>query len=205
MSARLRPCSERVSGLSSGRARTTRPSSCLSTVIGSVTVWCSVPFGPLTVTSCPSIVTSTPLGTETGSRPIRDMLKSLPLPDVGEDFAAHAALLGLLVRHQATGRRNDRDAEAAQDAGQVLLLRVDPEARLGDPADAGDGALPGGAVLQLHHEVLAHRGVLGAPALDVALLLEDLGDVRLDLGIRHRHGVVVSRIRVAQTRQHVCD
>ena len=39
--------------------------------------WLSVPLGPLTVTLAPSMVTSTPLGMATGSRPIRDMLLSL--------------------------------------------------------------------------------------------------------------------------------
>src|SRR5690606_35905377 len=79
------------------------------------------------------------------------------------------------------------------------------QTRLRNTLDARDRALPGRAELQLDHELLADLGVLHGPPRDVALLLEDLGDVRLDLRVRHRHGVVVCRIRVAQTRQHVCD
>ena len=55
------------------------------------------------------------------------------------------------------------------------------------------------------HQVLADLGVADLEAADVALLLKDLGEVRLDLGVRHAHRVLVSRIRVPQTGQHVCD
>jgi hypothetical protein len=61
------------------------------------------------------------------------------------------------------------------------------------------------AVLQRDHEVLADFGVLDTPPGDVALLLEDLRDVALDLAVRHAHGVVVRRVTVTQTSQHVRD
>src|SRR3954465_5580155 len=100
-SVRDRPCRARLSRSSSGRLVTNRASSC-ATVIGAITVCWSWPFGPFTVTCWPSIETSTPEGTGIGSRPIRDMLFSYPrLPDVGEDFPAHATLAGLLVGEQA--------------------------------------------------------------------------------------------------------
>src|SRR5699024_6840422 len=102
------------------------------------------------------------------------------LPDVGEDFPANAVLLGLPVGHQATGRRNDRHAEATEYSRQIVLLGVDTQTGLGDPTDAGDGTLPGGTVLQLQDEALAQPGLLRPPALDEPLLLEELGDVRLE-------------------------
>ena len=86
-----------------------------------------------------------------------------------------------------------------------LSLRVHAQPRLGDPLEPGDRALPGGPVLERDHQLLADLRVLHLPPRDVALLLEDLGDVNLDLGMRHRHGVVVRRVGVAQTGQHVCD
>src|SRR5262245_24842299 len=97
MSVRDRPCNDLDSRSSSGRATERAPSSPRFTVIGSATVWLRVPFGPLTVTCWPSIVTSTPAGTEIGifpmrliwqllSQPDRHSGSSLPLsPDVGED------------------------------------------------------------------------------------------------------------------------
>ncbi len=50
----------------------------LATVMGSTTACVRVPFGPLTVTCEPSIVTSTPDGTGIGSLPIRDISVVFP-------------------------------------------------------------------------------------------------------------------------------
>src|ERR1700739_1214300 len=157
ISVRDRPCSARTEPSSLGLVTLMTPSS-RTTSIGSATVCFSVPFGPCTVTSRPSKVTSTPLGMVTGSRPIFD-IAAPPLPDVGEDFPAHAPLLGLLVGQQPTGGGDDRHAEAAQDPGQVVLLRVHPQAGLGHPLDARDGTLALVPELQVDHEVLADLGV----------------------------------------------
>src|SRR5215475_6906499 len=154
------------------------PSFCW-TSIGADTSRLSSPLGPLTWTWRPSMETSTPLGMAIGIRPMRDMAGSLP--DVGEDFPAYALLLGLLVGHQAGRRRDDRDAEAAEHPRQVVLARVHPQTGLRHPLEASDRALPGRAELQRDHQVLANLGVLHLPARDVALLLENLRDMRLDL------------------------
>ena len=50
-----------------------------------------------------------------------------------------------------------------------------------------------------------HLGEATVARLPSRVGLEDLGEVSLDLGIRHAHRVLVSRIRVPQTGQHVCD
>src|SRR6476660_225421 len=100
---RVRPWSDLLIRSSSGRLTSRTPSPC-STTIGSATVCDRVPLGPLTVTSGPLMATSTPDGTATGSLPMRDMLvfsfSVSSLPDVGEDFSAHALLVGLLVGEQ---------------------------------------------------------------------------------------------------------
>src|SRR5579863_9048894 len=98
ISVRDSPCRARTEPSSFGRVTLITPSS-RTISMGVAIFWCSVPFGPCTVTSCPSTLTCTPLGMVTGSRPILD-IAAPPLPDVGEDFPAHAALLGLLVGHQ---------------------------------------------------------------------------------------------------------
>src|SRR6516165_1499310 len=182
ISVRDKPCSARTLPSSLGRV-TRRTLSSLTTAIGSATVRLREPFGPLTLTAWPSMATSTPLGMGMGRRPMRDIVVLPSLPDVGEDFPAHTVLLGLLVGHQAARRRDDRDAEPAEHPGQVVLLGVHPKSGLGDPLDPGDRALPGVAVLQRDHEVLADFGILDAPPRDV----------------------VVSRVSVAQTGQHVRD
>src|SRR5689334_22304065 len=122
MSVRDSPCSAFDSRSSSGRETSIVPSFC-ATVIGSATTWLSVPFGPFTVTLRPSIVTSTPDGTGTGSLPIRDIRTS---PHVGEDFPAYSTLGGLSVGQQPGRRRDDRRAEATEHARQAGRLRVHP-------------------------------------------------------------------------------
>src|SRR5215211_2047115 len=159
ISVRDRPCSARLSRSSSGRVTWSTPSSVRSTAIGAATVCDSCPLGPLTFTVWPSIATSTPLGTGIGSRPIRDIVRSLLLPDVGEDFPAHALLVRLLVGQQPGGGGDDRHPEAAEDLRQGGRLGVDPQARLGDAPDAGDAPLAVGAVLQVDDEFLADGAV----------------------------------------------
>src|SRR5690606_21825930 len=61
------------------------------------------------------------------------------------------------------------------------------------------------SVLQLHNQVLVLLARFDAVVGDVALALEDLGDVRLDLRVRQYNGVVVRRVRITQTCQEVCD
>src|SRR3954471_15725919 len=151
------------------------------------------------------MVTSTPEGTATGSFPMRDMSVPPSLPDVGEDFAAHAVALGLPVGLQATGRRDDRDTQAAENGRQFGRFCVDPQTGLGYAPKAGDAPLTVGAVLEFDDEVLVLFARLVVVARDVALALEDLGDVRLELRVRELDLVVVRRVRVTQTRQEVCD
>src|SRR5215469_12941980 len=196
------PCSARTWPSSLGLVTVSTPSF-WAISMGSASSIESWPLGPLTVTWRPLIVTSTPLGMVTGSRPIRDMRS--PLPDVGEDFPAHAAPDRLLVGQQATRGGDDGDAQSAKHPRQIVLFRVHPEPGLGHALEPGDRALTGRPVLERDHQVLADLGVGYGPFADVALLLEDLGDVNLDLGIGHAYGVLICRIGVTQTGQHVCD
>src|SRR5688500_1398059 len=174
------PCSARLRRSSVGRRISSSPSSSArATVIGSTTVWASSAFGPLTVTCWPSTATSTPEGIGMGILPMRDMSPYLPSPDVGEDFPAYPSMVGLPVGEQPLAGRDDRDTQSAEHPGQAGALGVHPQARLGDPAHAHQGALPLLAVLEGEDERLAHRTLgrlLDLPGGDVALLLEDLGD-----------------------------
>src|SRR5687767_6207894 len=96
----------------------------------------SWPFGPFTFTVWPSILTSTPLGITTGSRPIRLIAA---LPNVRQDLATEALALRFAAGHETARGRDDRDAEAAEHARHLVLSRVHPETRLRDAAQAGDG------------------------------------------------------------------
>src|SRR4029079_5490264 len=101
-----------------GRVTTRVPSSRLIVMSG----WrarLSVPFGPLTVTWRPSIVTSTPDGTGMGRRPMRDM--SVHLPDEREDFAAQLRLTRLLAGHDPLARADDDDAQPPASPPEFVL------------------------------------------------------------------------------------
>src|SRR5699024_1027343 len=153
---RVSPWRERDSRSSSGRVTVIVPSS-RDAEIGAGTVNACSPFGPFTRTSWPSTVTSSPEGTEMGCLPMRDIcVSSFPLPDVREDFAAHALLGCLLVREESRRRREDRDAESAEHPREAVRLGVHAQTRLRHTADAGDRTLTVGSELQIELEVLPH-------------------------------------------------
>src|SRR3954467_9136786 len=113
------------------------PPSCL-TSISSATVQASSPLGPFTVTVWPSRVTVTPEGIATAFFPIRDISV-----DPAEDFAAHVRVTRGGVRHDALGRRQNRDPETVLHRLQVLDRRIDAATRLRDALDLHDD---GGAI-----------------------------------------------------------
>src|SRR5689334_19068096 len=136
-SVRVRPWSCLWTFASDGRLTTILPSSWATAMSG----WrsrCRLPRGPSTVIERPSIATVTPSGSWIGSRPIRD----IGLPDVRQDFATELGLAGLSAGHDSLARADDDDPETAEDAGNVGLPGVDPEAGLADPLETGyDGRL----------------------------------------------------------------
>src|SRR5450830_1740770 len=95
--------------------------------------------------------------------------------------------------------------ESAENPGQVGGLGIHTQTWLRDAAYPRERALSVRAELQLDGEVLANRGVLHLPAGHVTFSLQDLRNVRLQLRVRHGYRVVVSRVRIAQTCQHVCN
>src|SRR3984893_8340860 len=137
------------------------PSSSRDNVIGSATWSCRAPFGPLTDTFWPSIVTSTPDGMGIGCLPIRDM-SSTPSPHAREDLSADALPGGLAVGQQTGRGVDDRDTQPAEHSRQVGRLGVHAQAGLGNPAQAGNAALAARGGLQFAPKGPRHAGVLGA-------------------------------------------
>src|SRR5699024_3284372 len=100
MRERDRPCSARLSRWSSGR--TTRISlSSTTAVMGAGISTLRVPLGPLTSTVWPLTLVSTPFAKAMGALPIRDIVHTSLLPDVGEDFSAYTLLGSLTVGQEA--------------------------------------------------------------------------------------------------------
>src|SRR6476661_3777811 len=192
-SVRVRPWSCLCVFCSVGRVTTIEPSSRLTVMSG----WSSReswPLGPLIVTVRPSIVTSTPAGMAMGRRPIRDIVSVLP--DEREDFAAELGLVGLRAGHDPLARADDDDAQPAEDARDVGLAGIDPEAGLADPLQPGHDRHLAVDVLEGQVEDERRTVLLLADVGDEALVLEDAGDLALrarrrddDLGVARPGGV----------------
>src|SRR6185503_1601685 len=113
-------------------------------------------------------------------RPTRDTFGSLP--DVTEDLATHAGLGGLTAGHDPARGGQDVDAEPAVDARDLALAAVDAAAGLAHALQVGDHALPAGAVAEEDAQSALPAVVDQPEVRDVALVLQDAGDLGLQLG-----------------------
>src|SRR6266516_6982365 len=171
-SVRVRPCRARSSPRSVGRFTVTTPSAC-SIFIRAGTCCCSVPSGPATATRAGSIVTVTPSGSSMGALPIL----LIPLPDEGHHFAADAALLRGADRDETGRGREDRDAHPAEHTRKTVLPGVDPAARLRHALQARDDPLAVAAEFEVDDQGIEGFALLDVIVADVALLLEEPGDL----------------------------
>src|SRR5450432_2546803 len=211
-SARIVPDIASASGESLAGANMILPFS-FFTVTRALTGRTSVPSEPLTLIVSAFVVTSTPLGTAIGIFPTRDMTCSfstrslsydMPLRHVHQDFAADAGLPRLAIGHHALGRGDDGDAAAVHDARDVVPALVDPQARTADALDLLDHGMAG-VVLQRDLELGLGTLALDPEAVDVALVLQDLGNRHLQLRRRHRDARLFHHLRVADAGQHIGD
>jgi hypothetical protein len=129
----------------------------------------------------------------------------MALPHEAEHLAADAALRGLAAGDHAGRGGQDGGAEAAEHLRQAVVLGVDAPARLGDPLQALDDPLAAVRVLEDDREAQELAVLDDVPALDVALLLEQLRDLDLELRGRQRDLLVPGEVRVADARQEVGD
>ena len=67
-----------------------------------------------------------------GILPIRDIVPYLSLPHERKDFAADVSRASSLVGHNALGGGDDGNAEAAENAGQLVRADVNTQAGLAD-------------------------------------------------------------------------
>src|ERR1700688_31887 len=208
-SARSSPCLERSGPLSPLRATVTTPSPSIATGKPSKSGCCTLPFGPSAMNWPSFNSTRVPLGTAIGIFPIRDMARlSYSLPELAQQLAAEAPLARLAVGQQPLRRRHDPDAEAVAHRLDLARPAVDPAARAADPGEVVDGPRALGAVAQEdadHAHRLASRRLDLPQVLDEALLLEQPGDLELELRARHVEAVVLRQVGVADPGQQIRD
>src|SRR5882724_7081052 len=176
--------------------------------ISLLTTSLSVPSLPLAVTVWPAMSTLTPLGTGTGFLPIRDIshpnyANSRRLEYAAENFTADIGGARLVVRHDATRRRQDGDAETVVNTRQVGDLGIDPSTRLGDARDLADDRLAID-VFELDLELGdARADILAGKAADIALALQHLEHAGARPRGRRGNDRLVCPLRVADTGQHI--
>src|SRR5438105_6722383 len=136
-----------------------------------------LPRGPLLAICPPATFTSTPFGRGTGYFAILDI--ALSSGDDAEHFAAKAVGARLAIGHDAARGRDDRDAQPVHDARDVVAALVDAQAGLRDPFQALDHR-PAGVVLEPDGELLLRAVFAQREILDVALVLQHLGDCALE-------------------------
>src|SRR5688572_5965308 len=217
---RARPWNLPSCGSSRCSLATSVPSSCAKTMPGGSA--CRIfPFGPCTSTASPETFTVTPFGIGMGFLPIRDIVRYhalfcyqtfCVLPDVAKDFAADARLLGGPSRHHAARSRQNRGAQPTEHARHVVHAEIDAASGAADALQPADHALAVRPVLQEHADhltslaaVLLRRRLDHPESLDIALVLEDPRNLRLQLAGGQVHTRVLGGHRVANARDHVCD
>src|SRR5579883_1690715 len=141
-----------------------------------------LPAGPSAETVCPDTVTFTFSGTSIGFLPSRD----ITLPDLADEFPAHALLARLAVAQDALRSGQHLNAQAVHDAPQAVHAPEDPAAGLRHPLDLRDHGRPVGAILQVQVERLA---------LLLLLVVDDLHVLEVALGPEHlRHALLQDRV-----------
>src|SRR5262245_6407775 len=191
----MRACLESLTGV-----KTTLPPSTFTSTC-SLTSRCSSPNLPLAESRRPASCTVTPAGTVTGFLPTRDIVESSINP--AEDLAADVGGTGLVVRHDAARRRQDRNPQTVVDARQIGDARIDATPRLGHPADLADDRLAF-VVLQLDPESgLALLVRSGREVADVALALQHVQHVRAQLRRRAQDARHLRLLPVADARQQI--
>src|SRR5262249_41359659 len=125
------------------------------------------------------------------------------LPDLAEHFAAHALFARLAAGHHALGRGEDVDAEASQHTWDLVAPDVDAATGSRDALQVRDGGFVVAAVLQIDAQHLAAFLFSGLEIGDVALFLEDAGDLQLQLGRRSIDLGMPRAHRVADAGQEI--
>src|ERR1700712_1885855 len=143
----------------------------------------------------------TPVGTSMGALPIL-LMRS---PDEANDLAADPALLRGSARHETRRRGQDCDPHPAKHARETILPCVDPAARLRHALQARDDPLAVAAELEVDDQGIEGLALLDVIVPDIALLLQEAGELHLHLRARHRGLLVERLVGVPDAGEHVCD
>src|SRR5580692_4908864 len=225
--ARASPCTAACESFS--RTATRFPSLCSTTMPAGRAV-SNLPLGPCTSTVLPSILTVTPLGIGIGFFPIRDIRSALKLlapgfqlvqldfgfgeqpearsdslPDLAQQFAAHAFFTGLASRHHSPWRSKDVDPHTAEHARNLAAPHIDAASRARYALRLRNSGLIVGAIFQINSDDLVTFFLSSLEIRDVALFLQNAGNLQFQPGGWDVHLLVPRLERIAHPRQHICN
>src|SRR5271154_351570 len=126
------------------------------------------------------------------------------LPNLAQQFSAHAFLARLPSRHHSAWRRKNVDPHPAQHPGNLAAPHINPAARPRHTLRLRNRRLVVRPVLQINPDDLVTLFLSGLEVRDVTFFLQDAGNLHLQPGSRNVHLLVPRLQRVAHPRQHIC-
>src|SRR4051812_8081999 len=125
------------------------------------------------------------------------------LPNFTEQFAAHTFAARLAARHNALRRCHDGYTESALDTLDFVTADVNTAAGTRDPRQISNGRFAS-AVLQVHAENHLAILFLCLEVRNIALFLENAGNLGLQLRSRNIQLLMTRPDRVPDPRQKIC-
>src|ERR1700733_5219443 len=125
-------------------------------------------------------------------------------PDFAQDFAAYAFAARLASGHHTLGRGEDADAESALHALDLIAAEVNAAAGARDAGEVADRCFVVCAIFQVNAQHVAAILFRGLVVGDIALFLQDAGDLGLQLGGRNVELLVPRADGIADAGKEVC-
>src|SRR5580704_4558693 len=139
-----------------------------------------------------------------GARRAATLQCNCVLPNLAENLAADFGFARGTSAHQAFWRRQNVDAQPANDRADIGCAEIAARAGARNALDAGDDAAAVRRVLQENAQHLARLVLVHhLKGRDVAFFLQNAGNLRFELRRRHVHALVLGGCGVANTCQKI--
>src|SRR6185437_8882183 len=127
------------------------------------------------------------------------------LPDLAENLSADTLAARLPASHHAARRGEDVDAQATLDAADLVAAHIHTASGTRDALQVADRSFIVRAILQVHAQHLAAVFFGSLVVGDIALFLQNAGDLGLQLRGGNVQLLVARADRVADAGQKICD
>src|ERR1700722_2161036 len=138
------------------------------------------------------------------ARKARVCLDGKSLPDFAEDLAAYAFFACLTAGHDAARGGHYADAKSALYTLDLVAADIDAAAGARNARKVADSSFVVGTVLQVHAQHVAATLFSGLVVGNIALFLQNAGDLGLQLRGRNIQLLVARTDGIAQARQEIC-